>query len=111
MAGWTNARLLFYVETTLNLTVGSKIISFCLDYGDETMPGKEVIMMYQMTDFNQNPGEFFTDANGRQMMRRMRNERSYTVDPEELALEPEASNYYPITSGKHQWKYNTLTFW
>ncbi len=33
------------------------------------------------------------------MMRRMRDYRSYTVDPDELALEPQASNYYPITSG------------
>ena len=33
------------------------------------------------------------------MMRRMRNQRSYTVDPADFDLEPESSNYYPITTG------------
>ena len=29
----------------------------------------------------------------------MRNQRSYTVDPADFDLEPESSNYYPITTG------------
>ncbi len=64
--------------------------------------GKEVIVNYEMPDFNQSPGEFYTDANGRQMMKRMRNQRSYTVSEDELLLEPESSNYYPITAGLMQ---------
>lgn len=59
--------------------------------------GKEVIMVYKDTAL-QNDGEFWTDANGRQFMRRIKNERfSYElIDGDE---EPVSSNYYPVTTG------------
>ena len=63
------------------------------------MDGKEVIVMYEKQDFGQEPDEFFTDANGRQMMRRMRFQRSYDVSLAELQIQKESSNYYPITTG------------
>lgn len=60
--------------------------------------GKEVIMVYKDTAL-QNDGEFWTDANGRQFMRRIKNERfSYElIDGDE---EPVSSNYYPVTTGE-----------
>ncbi len=77
----------------------SHSLSLSPDYSDVTMPGKEVIVMYNMSSLNQNPDEYFTDANGRQMMRRMRFQRSYDVSELELRIQPESSNYYPITTG------------
>ena len=50
--------------------------------------GREVVVVYT-TDINNTGGEFFTDANGRQMMRRERREDT---------AEDEAGNYYPVTT-------------
>ncbi len=61
--------------------------------------GKEVIMTYSLEDTGDSTGKFWTDANGRQMMPRVRNER-FSYDPQFLTLEPVASNYYPVTSSK-----------
>lgn len=43
------------------------------------------------------PVVFHTDANGRQMVRRVLNQRSFNFTDGEK--EPVASNYYPITTG------------
>ena len=55
--------------------------------------GKEIIALY-CTDIQSN-GLFYTDSNGRQMMKRVRNSRpTYEID----SLEPTAQNYYPVNS-------------
>jgi lysosomal alpha-mannosidase len=57
--------------------------------------GKEVITRFTVKDFS-NSGTFYTDANGRQQVRRELNKRGdFEYDPEE---EPVSSNYYPVTS-------------
>jgi hypothetical protein len=43
------------------------------------------------------PVVFHTDANGRQLVKRVLNQRSYNFTDGDK--EPVASNYYPITSG------------
>ncbi len=54
-------------------------------------------MTYDANYVIYNNDEFFTDANGRQMIKRKLNSRSFDFpDGDE---EPVASNYYPITSG------------
>jgi lysosomal alpha-mannosidase len=61
--------------------------------------GKEFISRWQVQDeqFNQQ-GIFYTDANGRQTMKRIRNFRpSYDVENATLE-EPVSSNYYPINT-------------
>ena len=60
--------------------------------------GKEFISRWQIQDqFNQQ-GIFYTDANGRQTMKRIRDFRpSYDVENATLE-EPVSSNYYPINS-------------
>lgn len=58
--------------------------------------GKEVIMTYSTSVDNE--GVFWTDSNGRQMMRRVRNERP-TYDIIDVEKEPVASNYYPVVAG------------
>lgn len=57
--------------------------------------GKEVVTRFTATNFK-NADIFYTDANGRQQIKRQRNKRSdYIYDPTE---EPVSSNYYPVTS-------------
>ncbi|XP_055550779.1 lysosomal alpha-mannosidase-like [Wyeomyia smithii] len=55
--------------------------------------GKEIITRYQ-SDIKSN-GVFWTDANGREMIKRVRNHRD-TWDVE--LLEPVPGNYYPVTA-------------
>lgn len=55
--------------------------------------GKDIVSIYK-TDLNNN-GTFYTDANGRQMMKRVRN---YQPTYEYWNSEPVAGNYYPINS-------------
>ncbi|XP_062548695.1 lysosomal alpha-mannosidase-like [Armigeres subalbatus] len=55
--------------------------------------GKEIITRYY-SDI-QSEGVFWTDSNGREMMRRVRNQRE-TWDLE--LMEPVAGNYYPVTT-------------
>ena len=58
--------------------------------------GREVVVRYT-TDLRSND-TWFTDANGRGVMQRQRNQRpSYKT----ALAEPVAGNYYPITSGVH----------
>lgn len=55
--------------------------------------GKEVVSRFS-TDID-SKGEFFTDSNGREMLRRIRNQRptwNATI------AEPIAGNYYPVTT-------------
>jgi len=75
--------------------------------------GKEYISIWKAgneTEFEQN-GVFYTDANGRQTMKRVRGSRpSYDVGNATLE-EPVASNYYPINSAifiKDQQMYITI---
>ncbi|XP_044269680.1 lysosomal alpha-mannosidase-like [Tribolium madens] len=57
--------------------------------------GREIISRFTVKDFD-NDETFFTDSNGREMIKRQLNKRSdYEYDP---TLEPVASNYYPVTS-------------
>lgn len=61
--------------------------------------GKEVVIRYETKENGfDNAGEFFTDANGRQFMRRIKDQR-LSFDLEDGDVEPVASNYYPITTG------------
>lgn len=58
--------------------------------------GKEVILTYTKPEIENN-GVFWTDSNGRQMIRRVRNQRpSYTLTDGDQ--EPVASNYYPVAT-------------
>lgn len=55
--------------------------------------GKEIILRYD-TDI-QSAGKYYTDANGREVLERVRNSRltwNYTGD------EPVSGNYYPVNS-------------
>ncbi|XP_037040043.1 lysosomal alpha-mannosidase isoform X1 [Bradysia coprophila] len=55
--------------------------------------GKEIVARFQ-TDIN-SAGEFFTDSNGREMLKRVRNHRdTWKVN----LLEQIAGNYYPVTT-------------
>ncbi len=55
--------------------------------------GKEVIVKY--TSEQQSQGAFYTDANGRQMLMRMRDHRpTWSLN----VTEPVAGNYYPVNS-------------
>lgn len=57
-------------------------------------------MIYSDPNVNNN-AEFWTDANGRQMMRRVRDQR-LSFDLVDGDFEPIASNYYPVTSCKSE---------
>ena len=60
--------------------------------------GKEIILKYD-SDIANN-GIYWTDANGRQFVKRVRNSReSYTLTDEDLQAEPVSLNYYPISTG------------
>ncbi|KAJ8970122.1 hypothetical protein NQ317_003840 [Molorchus minor] len=58
--------------------------------------GKEIISRFTITsDFNNN-NTFYTDSNGREIIKRVVNHRpDYTYNS---SVEPVASNYYPVTS-------------
>lgn len=57
--------------------------------------GKEIISKYTVEEF-ENEKVFYTDSNGREMIRRELNIRSdYTYN---TSADPIASNYYPVTS-------------
>lgn len=58
--------------------------------------GKEVITKYTVTSSFNSKSTFYTDSNGREMMKRTLNSRpDYSYDPDN---EPVAGNYYPVTS-------------
>ncbi|XP_050518488.1 lysosomal alpha-mannosidase [Diabrotica virgifera virgifera] len=58
--------------------------------------GKEFISKYTINSNFNNNNVFYTDSNGRELIKRVKNKRSdYTYDPE---VEPVSSNYYPVTS-------------
>lgn len=69
------------------------------------MWGKEVVMRYN-TDLA-NDRTFYTDSNGREMLKRVRNERGPSY-PKLNVSEPIAGNYYPVNAmiamndGKHE---------
>ncbi|XP_015121133.1 lysosomal alpha-mannosidase [Diachasma alloeum] len=55
---------------------------------------KEVVVKYSSN--LESKGSFFTDSNGREMMKRVRNSRpTWNIS---LLLEPVAANYYPVTT-------------
>ncbi|EFA08767.1 lysosomal alpha-mannosidase [Tribolium castaneum] len=57
--------------------------------------GREIISRFTIKNFD-NSETFFTDSNGRELIKRQLNKRSdYEYDP---TLEPVSSNYYPVTS-------------
>jgi lysosomal alpha-mannosidase len=57
--------------------------------------GREIVSRFTINDFD-NADTFYTDANGREILKRQLNKRyDYEYDS---TLEPIASNYYPITS-------------
>jgi hypothetical protein len=57
--------------------------------------GREIVSRFTIDDFD-NADTFYTDANGRELLKRQLNKRyDYEYDS---TLEPIASNYYPITS-------------
>lgn len=63
------------------------------NFNPVTDNGREIISLYE-TDMKTN-GTFFTDSNGRETIRRIRDHRS---DYRLFTTEHTASNYYPITS-------------
>ncbi|XP_063925701.1 lysosomal alpha-mannosidase-like isoform X2 [Zophobas morio] len=57
--------------------------------------GKELVTRYTIQDFNNNE-TFYTDSNGREMIKRQLNHRNdYSYDP---SSSPVTGNYYPVTS-------------
>jgi lysosomal alpha-mannosidase len=68
----------------------------------EMQPGIEVVMTYrgliEEEKKSEDPVEFWTDANGRQMVRRLK-DRRFSYELENGDLESVSSNYYPVTSG------------
>lgn len=54
--------------------------------------GKEVVSRFYTV--LKNNGEFYTDSNGREMLKRVRNKRSFNAQ----IREPIAGNYYPVTT-------------
>ncbi|KYB25900.1 lysosomal alpha-mannosidase-like precursor [Tribolium castaneum] len=57
--------------------------------------GREIVSRFTVKDFD-NGESFFTDSNGRELIKRQLNKRyDYEYDS---TLEPIASNYYPVTS-------------
>ena len=85
-----------WAQLTVRLVSGSP--ELFLDYSVGPIPiddglGKEVIVRYETAI--DSGAEWWTDANGREMQRRVRNQRpsfNYTV------TEPVASNYYPVNA-------------
>ena len=66
------------------------------DSGNDS--GREVIIKYSDPNLD-SASTFHTDSNGRQMLTRVRDERSSFVLTDGES-EPVASNYYPITTGE-----------
>ena len=63
--------------------------------------GFEVVVLYDVPTLASG-GVFHTDSNGRQFVRRVRDERdSFTLTQEDLELEPVSANYYPVTTGTY----------
>ncbi|XP_029036014.2 lysosomal alpha-mannosidase isoform X2 [Osmia bicornis bicornis] len=85
-----------YVSQVIRVYTGKEYVEFNWLVGPIPVTdkiGKEIITKY--TSNLNSSGEFYTDANGREMLKRKRNNRS-TWD---LELEEEISgNYYPVTS-------------
>ena len=71
----------------------SKSCCILLNSIDRDGIGKEIITRYS-TDFENN-GEFYTDANGRQSIKRIKDTMQELYQDE---TEPVASNYYPVTT-------------
>jgi alpha-mannosidase len=57
--------------------------------------GKEVVMMYQSGIKSES--KFYTDSNGREMLKRVRNKRGPSYPPLNVS-EPVAGNYYPVNA-------------
>jgi lysosomal alpha-mannosidase len=62
---------------------------------DKEKVGKEIVTRFSIPDIR-NAGVFYTDSNGRQIMKRTRDYQPTYSYP--TSTEPVASNYYPITS-------------
>ncbi|VDM24376.1 unnamed protein product [Toxocara canis] len=87
-----------WITQIIRLIKGKNYIEFEWTIGpipkeDKNPITKEVITRY-ITEIASN-GEFFTDANGRQIMPRKRN---FSPSFEYVNTEPVASNYYPVNS-------------
>lgn len=86
-----------YVANTVRVHKNLPYIEFDFVIGPipvEDKLGKEIISVYK-TDLKTN-GELYTDANGRQLLKRVRNQRpNYSYNSTD---EPVASNYYPLNS-------------
>lgn len=69
---------------------------FFIIFSTDFFIGVEVINKFTITEPFTNNGVFYTDSNGREMMKRTLNLRSdYEYNS---TVEPVASNYYPVTS-------------
>ncbi|KAH7644224.1 lysosomal alpha-mannosidase-like protein 2 [Dermatophagoides farinae] len=85
------------VGQIIRLTKDSKFVEF--DYVIEPISildniGKEIVVQYQIKNYGNN-GQFYTDANGRQLIYRKWNyRRTWPFEIEE----PIAGNYYPVNS-------------
>ena len=71
------------------------------------LDGKEVVLTYNFSPSNQELDdqddivEFFTDSNGRQNIRRVKDKRfSFEFTDKDIESDPITSNYYPITTGR-----------
>jgi len=61
-----------------------------------------VIITYQSDSFKGSNGEFWTDSNGRQNIKRVRNQRfSFDFEEADYEVQPVSSNYYPLTTGMY----------
>ena len=70
------------------------------------LDGKEVVMTYNANPFRASSDgkeehvEFFTDSNGRQNVKRVKDKRSsFDFTDHDVESDPITSNYYPITTG------------
>ncbi|KAH8283704.1 hypothetical protein KR018_012607 [Drosophila ironensis] len=86
-----------YVSQVIRLYEGKNTVEFEWQVGPiprETDFGNEVVITF--SSGIESNGVVYTDANGREMIRREKDKREgYTPD---LARQPTAGNYYPITS-------------
>ena len=57
--------------------------------------GKEIVLKFDSAI--QSAGTFYTDSNGREMVKRQRNARGPSYPPYQIG-EPVAGNYYPVNS-------------
>lgn len=92
-----HSRINDFVANTIRVHKNLPYIEF--DYVVGPIPvddklGKEIVSVFK-TDLKTD-GVFYTDANGRQLMKRVRNKRpEYSYNS---SAEPVASNYYPLNS-------------